>query len=202
MPMNGDYLKVDLNFLGPAAAPASCRLYYDVTAGGAPDSATMNTLADTFLNKFDTALVQCIPGTCQLVNVRVLWEGNADQFEGFSTDGAQDGTVSSEFFGEEIAVVIQRRTNLRGRNFRGRIFLPFVPLTFVSESTLTATAITKYTAFGALMETNTTYGGVTYRPCTPNFKDSSMTPMVQTRLVGEIMSRRDRRFPKRPTVFT
>jgi hypothetical protein len=194
-------LSVYLNFLGPASAQASCCLYM-VPTNGTPDPAKMNLLADTFAAKYKGPIKDVLPTTCQLVNVRVLWNGDDTQFEGASTDGPDVGLVESDFMGEEIAVVLQRRTNFRGRNMRGRIFIPFVPKDYVLQSTLTTEAINNYTSLCDVLKTSTTYDAKTYEPRHVDRKTQTTPAITSWRLVGEIMSRRDRRFPKRPVVYT
>jgi hypothetical protein len=194
-------LSVYLNFLGPASAQATCCLYF-VPVNGTPDPTKMNLLADVFMAKYKGALRDVLPTTCQIVNVRVLWNGIDTQFEGASTDGAAFGLVESDFMGEEISVVLQRRTNFRGRNMRGRIFLPFVPKDYALQSTLTTEAINNYGALCSLLMTDTTYDAKTYEPRHVDRKTETTPQITGWRLVGEIMSRRDRRFPKRPVVYT
>jgi len=196
-----DHLAVFLNFLGPAAASASCKLYYKATVSEPDENTDMNALADAFFALFDGPLADVLPTDCLFLNTRVLFKDSTKELEGFSTDNSAEGTVASVFMGEEVAVVLQRRTSKPGRSKRGRIFLPFVPVSYSSASTLTTTAITKYSAVGTAMEQDVVYDGVSYTPATPNFKDNVLENVTQVRLVGEIMSRRDRRFPKRPAIF-
>lgn len=202
MPALPAHLVVDLNFLGPAAAKATCRLYYKPTISEPNNDTDMNALADIFFAAFDNLLAAVLADTCFFLNVRVRFLDNTSDLEGFSTDNSEAGAADGTFHGEEIAVVIQRRSNSPGRNKRGRIFLPFVPQTFVNESSLSGPAVTAYKAVATAMEAERTYDGTTYVPCTPNFKDGFLEEVKQCRLVGEIMSRRDRRFPKRPAVYS
>jgi hypothetical protein len=200
MAIGTEHLEVYLNFLGPEANQQSCKLYYTALSGG-PVAANATAIADVFFAKFDGLFAAVLSDDVFFLNVKVVWQGTLDQFEGFSTDNSTAGTADQPYMGEEIAVVIQRRTNIRGRNKRGRIFVPFVPVSFCVRSTLTTAALTKYKAIADAMETNTVSGSVTFVPGTPDFKGSVIEDVKQCRVVTEIMSRRDRRNPKRPAVF-
>jgi hypothetical protein len=122
---------------------------------------------------------------------------------GASQAGNYDvSSPSADNLPEDDCVVIQRRTFLRGRENRGRIFISFVPETAAKDSTLTPVGLSTYKALATKLSDSITIPDVgTLDPATPNGKLGVLVLTKQCRVVSEIMSRRDRRNPKRPVAF-
>lgn len=183
---------------------ANCILYYTKSSGPGPEPASISDEADWFDAAFRAKMLLCINPDVRWLGTRVRYLTTDLDLEGYSTDGSAVGTaVSDDTEPEEVAVLIQRRTSLPGRNKRGRIFLPFVPSDYLEGSALNETAIGFYSAVAleiAETQINTATAN-TWTPVQPNWKDGNLIPVTHTRLDSEVKSRRDRREPKRSIIL-
>lgn len=197
MALAGEHYIVDI-ICGKGDQNSSFRLYYIKTAGTDPTQAQLNTFANTIFTTLAVSLLPVIAGAAQFRQVRMLIAGGSAEMEAYSNVGAADGSGSGDMMPEENAVVIQRRTGLPGRSKRGRVYIPYVSEEAAIDSTLDAPYITLYKSLATALKTPLVSGGITLSPRTPSFKDSTLYPVVETRVLSEICSRRQRRFPKRP----
>lgn len=198
MPLPGTYVKVTLHFRNvDTSSQAHCVLWYQMTAGTTPTLANVGTFANAFKTAFSTAIPPSMAENCEVQKITLKHVTGGSEVEGDNTNGTIAGTVtSSDTLPEEDVVVIQRRTGLVGRNKRGRVFWPYVPETFQADGELQGGAITVYTAIATMIKNPVTGSGNTYSPCTLDHKNGILVPVVQTGVVLQICSRRDRRSPK------
>jgi hypothetical protein len=108
---------------------------------------------------------------------------------------------TGDLFPESVAVCIQRRTGLAGRQNRGRIFLPFVPEAAFLDSAITVNAAVLYRRLAFKLSQGfevTGLAGVLF-PVHLNRKDGAIPVLTECRVVSETSTRRDRRQPKRPS---
>jgi hypothetical protein len=183
---------------------SNCILYYTKEAGPGPEPASISDEADWFDAAFRAKVRQCINPDCTWLGIKVRYLTLDLDLEGYSTDGPGVGTaVSDDVEPEEVAVLIQRRTSLPGRNKRGRIFVPCVPSDYLEGSALTETAVGFYSALALEMQETqvNTATANTWVPVQPNWKDGTLIPVTHTRLDSEVKSRRDRREPKRSIIL-
>lgn len=201
MPLIGEHYVIDV-IMGSGAQNSSCRLYAGQTAGSTMTQAALQTFANTLFTTLTVSLEPVLAGQAEFRQIYMKLAGGSDELEAYSTNSPIAGGAAGDMFPEEVAVVIQRRTGKPGRNKRGRIFLPFVPEEFAVDSTLTATAVGLYKTLATALKTPFVSGGITLSPLTPDFKNSILEPVIQTRVLSEVMSRRQRRFPKKPLPLT
>lgn len=182
-------------------AQASCILYYTPDVGsGEPDFENMPMIADAVHAHFSGAIQGIINVGTEFLGVDVIYATTDVRWEASSTEGAVAGEVVGDPLPEEDAVVVQRRTGLPGRGKSGRVFLPFVPETFATDSALTAGALVEYKAFALKMSefVAAVEGGFpALSPVQPIFKTSTFLPVISCRVLDNTCSRRDRRDPKR-----
>lgn len=197
MALAGEHYIVDI-IMGKGDQNSSFRLYYIKTAGTDPTQAQLDTFANTIFTTLAVSLLPCLAAESEFRQVRMLIAGGSAEMESYSSVAAQQGDATGGMMPEENAVVIQRRTGLPGRSKRGRIYIPFVAEAAAEDSTLNSSFITFYKGLATALKTPLVSGGITLSPRTPSFKDSTLYPVVQTRVLSEICSRRQRRFPKRP----
>lgn len=120
-----------------------------------------------------------------------------------SASGLNDPLVvgSGDLFPEAVAVIIQRRTGLAGRQNRGRIFLPFIPEDAFLDSAVTVNASIMYRRLAFKMSQGfevTGLAGVLF-PVHLNRKEGAVPVLTECRVVSETSTRRDRREPKKPS---
>lgn len=200
MPLPNQYLRLNILFDYPAESSfAGIALYYRLANGPAPSAGEMIGIADDFQTHFGGGAQGILPVQCRMARVSAMWKSGAVQVEGVSGNNPVVGGVSgSDILPEEDAVLLRRRTGLAGRSKRGRVFLPYVPETFQASGTLTQAARTAYSTFGGLMMSTLSTGtGQDFEPCTVDFKNGALLPLVAVEYVSTTVSRRDRRHPKR-----
>lgn len=174
-------------------------LFYVLGSGTAPDFDTIQTVA----NDFKTAFAGAMPGVLttghDFFGVEVVYTGGGAQIDAVSNTAASTGTVSGDTMPEEVAVLIQRRTGLQGRSKRGRVFVPCVPDSFVTGSTLTSTAMTAYLGVAEMIKNDveTNAGALVWESRQPSYATNTLLAITQSRVGLEVVSRRDRRFIKR-----
>lgn len=180
---------------------ASCGFYFSapVYPGGVED---MTNVADSIFAAWDGPWAATLPTSASFHSVLARVVGGSQDWEAGSTDSPVAGSVVSEPHPEEVAAVIQRRTGLAGRHKRGRIFLPFVPETFTADSTLTtgpALGVSRYTDLAGILgdPIQVGNGGPIITSVQPDRKLGMLHPVAEWRVATEVMSRRDRRAPKR-----
>jgi hypothetical protein len=183
------------------------KLYYRTEVGGVPSIEDMATVGDAIHQTFAANWRSTIPPEITLFPTGVRYYGVNSDVEGQSTEAAAVGGALSandtqDVMPEQNVVVIQRRTGMRGRNFRGRIFLPFVMERWAVDSTLTPQAMAVFKALATKLSNRVAVPGYgDLFPCTPDFKTQTLPAITECRVVSEVLSRRDRRDPKRPVVF-
>lgn len=148
-----------------------------------------------FVNQIRSVLID----HCYFNAVVVRMVGYAEQWDAQSTDAASQGLIiETPAMPEEVAVCIQRRTGLPGRDMRGRVFMPYVPRTFlVNESRLSDDAIAAYRALG--IRFRTVISGLLATAWTPvhiSRKTGLAAQVKDTRVDIDVMSQRGRRAPK------
>lgn len=192
------HITATLNFARNNAV-ASCILYYFTEAE--VDAEEVDDIASAIYDHFNGDLQACFEPETDWLGVNVVSLTSDARFEASSEAAPSPGSATAgDVLPEEDAVVIQRRTGLRGRGKNGRIFLPFVPEAFAIDSALTSAAITKYKALAAkIAQPIAAIEGLPHvlEPRQPNFKNNLLLPIVSCRVVDNTCSRRDRRTPKR-----
>lgn len=184
------------------------RLYYAVVSGDDPTVENVQGYANDFKAAYNTAVPACLTSAHSFFAVNIRWLGVTADIEAKSNVAGAAGTRAVGVFPEEVAACIQRRTGVKGRQNRGRVFMPFVPLLFANGSTLSTTGVEAYQSLGNMIKSNVecedaaTSNVATFAPRTPNFKQGVLNPVVQTRVLSELASRRDRRFVKRGEPIT
>jgi hypothetical protein len=80
-----------------------------------------------------------------------------------TVSGGLAGTGPANHEPNQCAVVISRYTNVKGQHGRGRIYLPAIPTSWVTGSTITlAGGITAYNAFAVDLGTGITISAIAY----------------------------------------
>lgn len=205
------YLQVTLNWSSSSVSYES-KLYYRAAGGGEAywDQTNIKTIADAIYAKIDGPLRAVIPAYVFLNPITVRSQGGAIDVEDQSSEDSAPGLYvtsipeldETDVMPEGNQVVIQRRTGLRGRSKRGRVFLPFVPEELADNSTLNAVGLDRYKAVAGVFSSNITvpeYGDL--EAVTLDYKNQLCLHVTQCRVVSEVLYRRDRRAPKRPVYF-
>lgn len=192
------YTRATLHFENTiTTAKATCALYYLITAGTPPTLATIGTVASGFKTAYSAATAPTLNPDCRVTKVTVKYVSGGNEVEGDNTNGVIAGThPSSDVLPEETVVCIQRRTGLVGRSKRGRIFWPFVTEDDQADGALTEDGQTIFGAVAQMVKSDVIASGITFKPHTLDHKNAVLVPIVQTGVVIELCSRRDRRFPK------
>lgn len=177
-------------------------LFYRQNNGDALDAANVQTAANDFKTAYATAIPAVITSSHTLHRVELVQTSGVNQIDAVSNSAAVAGSVSGDVMPEEVAVLIQRRTGLVGRNKRGRVFIPCVPDSFVTGSGLTSGALTAYTAVATMIKSgvNTNSAVNSFEAVQPDYKTNQLETITQCRAYSEVVSRRDRRFIKRGSV--
>ena len=84
-----------------------------------------------------------------------------------SAFASQNGTVSGENVGAQEAVVMTKYTDTSTRSGRGRVFIPFVPESFVNSGCVTTEAKTTLETYWdkIILDSFSFEGGGTCKPC-------------------------------------
>lgn len=112
---------------------------YSVTSG--LTQANCDTISSTIASYYKTVLNT----SGSFKGVRVVVGNDGPETEFSSVSGAGAGTASGALCPPQVQAVIAKTTTLRGRKYRGRIFIPDVQETQVDDSgNLNSTALTNY----------------------------------------------------------
>jgi hypothetical protein len=90
--------------------------------------------------------------TISLLRASDIKPGTAMRYE-LPLASANQGLELANALPNQVSATITWQTNLKGRSYRGRTFMPAVPSDWAGESVLTATAVTDYTAYANTMMT-------------------------------------------------
>jgi hypothetical protein len=200
MPLPTTYYKITLHFRNTlTSAKANCVLWYLPTSTGsaAPTLTTIATFANNAKTAFSTAISGSTTSDCEMSGLTLKYVNGGAEVEGDNNNGAIGGTESADTLPEEDVYCIQRRTGGIGRNRRGRVFFPFVPVSFVAlGGELTTNGKAAAAALATMVKSSLTMNGIPFTPQTIDWKNGQCVPVVQTGYVTATCSRRDRRFPK------
>lgn len=201
MGLPASYMKATLIFADTTTqARATVALWYAHPGGTPPAPATIVSFADDFKTAFEGASLPALPSACALQAVYLIYKSGSTFVDGYSSTAAAAGTVSGDYLPERSAVCIRRRTGLAGRNKRGRIFWPFVPESFQNKGLIAAAGITAYGDVASMVSNTVTAGpdSNVHVPQHLDHKTSTLVPITNTGFLSEVVSRRDRAYPKHP----
>lgn len=77
---------------------------------------------------------------------------------------AGNGSIVQNSLPSEVAAVITKRTGLAGRKYRGRAYVPGIPVTYETDSQLNSTGLTGIGAIATKLATALTGSGWTFFP--------------------------------------
>lgn len=177
---------------------ASCSVYFRRSAAGEPAEAELQTFIDGFDTATDNARQAATTESidCQRCKVKII--GGVTELEvGSAGAGVRMGTVADDVLPEDDAVVIQRRSGLSGRSKRGRIFVPFIPKTFVEGSHLVPDGYEAFQSVATAFFSDRVIGAITYKPILLDRKNELLVDITAANVVLEICNRRDRYNPKK-----
>jgi hypothetical protein len=207
LPITGSYFVATVTTGRMGGVSFQNKLYYKLL-GDVPENETLKFYADSIHTHWAATWRALLPAEIYLFPTTLRWRTGVEDLEQNSTENAAAGTHSvlddaGELMPEGNQVVIQRRTGKAGRNKRGRVFIPWVLEKLANDSTLNAEGLLKYKALATkLSNTVTVPDRGEMIPATPDGKTGVLEQVMECRLVSEIMSRRDRRTPKRPVYFS
>lgn len=81
-----------------------------------------------------------------------------------NSTNAGPGTIGTFAAPSSVAAVLKKKTALAGRKYRGRFFLPGVPLSVIADSQLTAGGVTSFAAMATLLQGNIVNAAGTFNP--------------------------------------
>ena len=107
------------------------------------DIAQLEALSDVCIAKFGTALDSILPTTLTLIQVRAI-DMSSETAEVYTNTAGLPlaGTNVSPSMPNNVALCITKRTALRGRSYRGRIYHPGLVDAYVTNSTVNSDAVT------------------------------------------------------------
>lgn len=200
---NAPWLQVILRFLDTEhGQQASCGLWYlpQDSVSGIDPGADMISLANSAHDDIATHFAPVLNTHINILPTYVkLRKSTTSILDAYSDNSPTAGSAGSGSPHPELsAAVLQRRTGLIGPKNRGRIFIPFVPVSLATEGSLGGAAA--YRTLAHELGQPKTMEGISWNPVHPNYKDNDLVTIVEWRVLGELATRRDRRYPKRPIV--
>lgn len=124
---------------------------------------TAAELAEAFYALVAPPLADCMSSSATVQGVICnVYQTATDrvEFSGRSADPATPGTVVQPMVPGQVAALLRKNTNLAGPAFRGRNYIPFLPVTFiVGAGALTAGALTALNTFRTTMGITNSYIG-------------------------------------------
>ncbi len=185
--------------------------YYFIVQTGSLVAADMQSVADWIQTKYVAPILSTMARETTVYPPVCKYQNGASYFESTGADGPETGgsTISDPgeepagMMPEQNAVVLQKRTNLGGRSKRGRWFFGFVPELFAVDSTLNDNAVGQYQTLAKVLLAVQTITPIskTLLPVHYDAKNNAFHQLTQERACQEIMSRRDRRYPKWPLFY-
>lgn len=198
MPLPATYVKVTAKFKNTTTGSVANSVFWYLKDTG-PDAtlSTVTTYANNFKTAYETALSAWLPDACQVQAITFKQVIAGTEVEGQNSNGVIGGSVTGfDILPEEDVLCIQRRTGLVGRNKRGRVFIPYVSEDFQEDGELNAGGLANALLIATMIKSDVTAGTAVFFPCTPDWKNSVLVPVVQAGIVRQVCSRRDRRDPK------
>jgi hypothetical protein len=134
-----------------------------------PSPAEMLAFSTAFQAIMLTNYLACLTADSKLDEILItdLSVGTVPSLHDRTNTGTA-GSVADHALPFEMAVVLSKRTALRGQHGFGRIAMPCIPSTFVDLAThsneLNATGLGTYSNLADSMEQNITHGAITYEP--------------------------------------
>jgi len=194
-------MRATLEFSNPTTgAKARSALWYAAGSGATPPTlANISSYATSFKTAYTSACQGMLCGFAQLDAVVLKYVAGSSEVEGGSTGGPVAGLYDGECLPEEVVVCIIRRTGLKGRSNRGRIFFPFISEDAQADGELNEGGLTAANALATMVKSNVVHAGGTWIPQTPNWVGGILNQVVQAGAITSLCSRRDRRFPKQLT---
>jgi hypothetical protein len=128
---------------------------------------------NAFINAFVVAaqptFLACLPSDWKLTNYKAELMSDLTKVPEYSTSGATPGTTGATHLPLEMAAVISTATLVKGQHGRGRVYMPAIPVGFVTPaadaSRLNGGAAIVYGTFASAMVLPLTVGGSTYNWC-------------------------------------
>lgn len=174
--------------------------YQDNKVIGTPEANAETNLAQQWVTNVAVNYDSCISADWTSTGIKVTCLTIPSRIPVVYTTGFPSaGTGAAGHMPTEVSCVVQRRTNFKGQSGRGRVGLPAVPLTAVTNSVVNAAQLTKMTAFGNNMILSLVTAGATYsaglvsrRGTLPNvtYGFAQLISTVNDTLVGTIRRRK------------
>lgn len=168
---------------------------------------TLQTAADDALTGIGNAVAPLLPDQVKITAVQAIFESDTVFIDRFSSNGPFPGTAAvivledpgSRVLPDQDAVIIQRRTDLRGRENRGRMFIPGLWEDFNNEGKLSAVAAPLARDVATYFGADQTFGGVLCHARHWARKTNDIVPVTECRALYDLGSRRDRA-PRAPHI--
>lgn len=180
-----------------------CENILDFEAAAQPTLVTMAELGAHLVNWWDTSMQSAMPTNLSLINVKLTDLSTVDgPVLDYGTGLPLAGLSVSPSLPNNVALVLTKRTALRGRSYRGRVYIPGMVEANVTANTVAGALVTAFiTAFGLIKSFSTTtedwVQGVVSRYNDGNPRITGViTPIVSFTSDGVIDSQR-RRLPGR-----
>jgi hypothetical protein len=181
-------------------------LQYIASSTLTPTAAHLTAFGVAWLANVGTALLACMTPDAVLRNI-LIQDLNPGTCPSQSVAAGGPGTVTGHCYPTPVAAILTKQTPVKGQRGRGRLYVPAVPLSFVTPGTeidlLNAGAITLYQALATallLPVAVTGYGSwvvsIVSRPVPPALIPSQgdgLTGMQPVTLLGTQRRRREGR---------
>lgn len=196
------HMKLELRMYGPDEQRASCLFYYVLESGTDPEVGTMAAHVEFFYDLFAPKVAAIMTAGTGVLQMIGTWKFGSTYLDAVSTGIPVAGTISEEdILPEEDSIVLQKRTNLQGRQHRGRWFFPYIPESLQQDGELVSAAYTGLNPLCEFLRTqqvNAVYEPAsTWNPVHANSKDGVFERIHDVRIVRQVCNKRSRRSPKR-----
>jgi hypothetical protein len=122
-----------------------CENVLHYVCGVAWDIPRINTLGAALVNWWDVNMQPNMPSNLSLINVRMTdLATQTGLVVNYSTGLPLQGSAASPSLPNNCALVLTKRTLLRGRSFRGRVYMPGLLEANVTGSTVAAVNVASY----------------------------------------------------------
>jgi len=133
-----------------------------------PTQSLLNDLGNAWWTAVSTTYLACLAELAVVTELSVFcMTNNTVRTATITLSSGNEGTVAQLSLDSMLSAVQSRYTATRGKRGQGRLFIPFVPHTFIeaqeASGLLTSAAKTIYNAFGTALEADVTVSGELWR---------------------------------------
>lgn len=178
-------------------------IYYLEPVGTGIGQPQLDSACAAFSAAMGALYIAYLTDSCTYVGSRFSFYNGTAELESFSSSGAGAGSITGDTMPGETAIEIQRRTGLRGRQNRGRVYLAGFGEEYGNDGVVDPTSDTGVAvkAIATYTGADKTFGSIAIHWRHYNRKDSLMVPVQVMRAMDVLVQQRKRRKPLVPTPY-